>query len=374
MASQTPALGPVLVIGGCGFIGFHIVSRLLREPGCGPVSVMSRNPNQNRVEGVTYHQVDIRDEDGIRKLLAEIKPQVIFHAASPSATDPAITPEDHHNINVLGTKKLLACAVAAPSVKALVYTSTAAVAKGYEHFDVDETAPLWAANSKTIPYFKAKALADTLVREANSPLDSQGRGLLTATLRLPLVYGERDTQYIPSQLAALQAGQTKVQLGNGKNRIQPVYAGNVADAHILAAKGLLASVKEPKNPRVDGEAFLIHDGEPQPFWDFCRRTWRHAGDTTKPEQVKVIPGAIALGMASTVEWAFMIFTLGQKRPPLAMNRLFIQYTVYNTTYSIKKARTRLGYNPVSDHDGNLKRSIEWELENHGEKWKGLKAT
>ena len=367
------SLGPVIVTGGCGFIGFHLVSHLLSEPNIGPISVISRKPDQNRVNGVTYHAADINDENRLRELLAKIQPQVIFHAASPSASDPAITPEEHHTSIVLGTQKLLAIATSLPSVKAFIYTSTAAVARGYEHFDVDETAPLWDATSKTIPYFKAKAQADTLVREANTPMNAEGIGLMTCTLRLPLVYGERDTQYIPSQLNALRAGQTKIQLGKGQNKIQPVYAGNVADAHILAAKGLLASVKQPKTPRVDGEAFLIHDGEPQPFWDFTRRTWRHAGDTTKPEEIRVIPGWLALGLASTVEWAFSIFTFGQKRPPLAMNRLYIQYTVYNTTYSIDKARKALGYSPVSDHDGNLKRSIEWELENHKEKWEGIRA-
>ena len=71
------------------------------------------------------------------------------------------------------------------------------------------------------------------------------------------------------------------------------------------------------------------------------------------KEVTVIPGGIALGPASMVEYAFAVFTFGQKRPPLALNRLFIQYTIYNTAYSIEKARTRLGYKPG-------KRS-RWEL-------------
>ena len=371
--TESTRLESVLVFGGCRFIGYHIVKHLLLEPDCGTISVASRNPSANRLEKVNYFTCDISSKESVSKLLATVKPQIIIHASSPSASDPAITPAEHHNTIVLGTMNVLACATAAPSVKVLVYTSTAAVAKGYEHYNVDETAPLWEPNSKAIPYMKAKAQADIAVREANTPLGSQGNGLLTATLRLPLVYGERDTQYIPSQLNAVKAKQTKVQLGNGKNQIQPVYAGNVAIAHILAVKSLLQSVNGPKTLRVDGEAFLIHDGEPQYFWDFCRMTWRHAGDTTTTKELKVIPGGLALGLASTVEYAFAIFTLGQKRPPLAMNRLFIQYTVYNTTYSIEKARTRLGFNPISDHDGNLKRSIAWEIEHDPQRWEGLKA-
>lgn len=372
MASEAvpTSLGPVLVVGGCGFIGFHIVRHLLLEPDCGPISVLSRNPAINRLDGVSYHAGDINSPDAIPRLLSDIKPQVIFHVASPRANNAA---DEHFNTSVYGTKNLLACAVAAPSVRALVYTSSAAVARGYEHFSADETVPLWEQDSKTIPYFKAKALADVLVREANSPLDPQGRGLHTVTLRLSMVYGERDNQFIPGQLETVQAGQTKVQLGNGKNLVEPLYVGNAAAAHILAAKGLLASESNPTSQKVDGEAFFISDGDPQPFWDYSRRTWRHAGDTTKPEEVTVVPAWIALSMASGLEWAYLIFTLGRKRPPLKVSRLYVQYTIYNTTYNIDKAKERLGYKPVVDHDGNLKRSVKWELENHGENYPRLKV-
>jgi len=377
MASQppAPALGSVLVIGGCGFFGSHLVRHLLELPGCGPISVISRNPTLNCVDGIQYFAVDITSEEGVRKVFAETKPQVVIQAAASRATDPLVTPAEHHNTIVNGTRNVISCAMDMPTTKAFVYTSTCAVAAGYEHFNIDETAPVWGQDSKAIPYIKAKAAADVLVRESNIPLNTDGKGLLTCSLRLPMVYGERDTQYIPAQLNALKNGQTKIQLGNGKNKVQPAYAGNAAIAHILAAQGLLASVTSPRDHdnRIDGEAFHIHDGEPQPFWEFTRRTWQHAGDETKMKDITVIPGPIALGMASMIEALFMIFTLGQKRPPLPMSRLFIQVTVYNATYSMEKARKRLGYNPVDDHDTYLKRSIAWELKVHGEKWPGMKA-
>ncbi len=125
--------------------------------------------------------------------------------------------------------------------------------------------------------------------------------------------------------------------------------------------------------RVDGEAFNISDGDPQPFGDFCRHAWRYARDTTKPEDVTVIPGWIALGMASTIEWTFRLFTLGLVRPPIKMSRLYIQVTIYNSTFNIDKARKRLGYEPIVDHEGNMKRSIEWELKNRQRKPSGFGA-
>ena len=56
---------------------------------------MSRNPNQDRVEGVTYRQNDINNEDGIRKLLAEIQPQtgvILAHQLHISLHDNATLP------------------------------------------------------------------------------------------------------------------------------------------------------------------------------------------------------------------------------------------------------------------------------------------
>ena len=53
--ASSESFGPVLVIGGCGFVGFHIVQHLLEDPNSRPISVLSRNPNLNRCEGVSYH-------------------------------------------------------------------------------------------------------------------------------------------------------------------------------------------------------------------------------------------------------------------------------------------------------------------------------
>lgn len=352
------AVGSALVIGGCGFVGFHIVNALLKDPTCETVSVISRNPNTNRCENVFYYSGDITKSDEIRSLLAKIKPRVIIHAASPLANDPAVDPDDYHRISVQGTQNVLQCAKESPTVKAFIYTSTCAVAKGYQHFNLDESAPIWDHNSTVIPYTKAKALADTLVRQSNTQIDGNGKGLLTATLRLPWVYGERDNQTIPGMLKTAEEGQMKVQLGDNKNLAEPTYVGNAATAHVLTAKRLLESQHGSLKHRVDGEAFHITDGDPQPFWTFCRLIWRTAGVVTPSDQITTVPVWLALFMALAVDWAYHLFSFGRVRPPLNVSPLYIRYTVYNSTYDIKKARTRLGYDPVVEKVVHLERSIE----------------
>ena len=369
--SSQSGFGPVVVIGGCGFIGFHIVDALRKDPKWSPVSVISRNPNINHCQGLAYHEGDICNQEAIQSLLASIKPRVIFHTAAPPASDPRIKPAQHHQISVEGTKNVLACAKISPTVKALIYTSTCAVSTGYQHRNLDETASLWQPESRTIPYLKAEALGDSLVCKSNTSIDHSGKGLLTATIRVPFVYGERDIQTIPAMLKSAEQGQTKIQLGKNSGCVEPTYVGNVAKAHLLAAERLLESESGALDPGVAGEAFHITYGNPQPFWTFARMTWQTAGDKTTPDQVTVIPAWLALSLAHGIDWAFFLCTLGKVRPPLTMSPFYIQYTIYDATYDIRKARERFGYVPVVDVEGHLRSSVAWEFKNHPERYPTL---
>ena len=159
-----------------------------------------------------------------------------------------------------------------------------------------------------------------------------------------------------------EEGQTKIQLGDNKNLVELIYVGNFETAHLLTATKLLESESGPLNPRVDGIASHITDGDPQPFWTFARMIWRTAGDGTTPDQVTTVPGWLALLMARGLGWAFLLCTLGTIRPPLTTSPLYIQHTIFNSTYDISEARTRLGSKPVVDQEGHLKSCVAWEFE------------
>ncbi|KAF4626754.1 hypothetical protein G7Y89_g11400 [Cudoniella acicularis] len=333
---------------------------------------MSRNPTSNIHEGAEYYAGDITSKTCVSKLLEIIKPQVIFHAAAPLAHDTSITAKGYHQIIVEGTESVISCAKSAPSVKALVFTSSALVARGHKHLDIDESAPLWEQNTTDIPpYMKAKTLADIIVREANTKLDSQGNGLLTVALRPHGIYGTSDTILIPKIMEVVPQKWTKYQIGDNKTFHSPSFAGSIAVAHILAARKLLESDSIPAELRVDGEAFFINEG-PILFWDFCHVMWRVMGVDVQKKDVVVVPVWLILGIVYVVELLFGIFTLRQKRPPAEMTTFGIKTVVSNYTYNTEKARKRLGFVPVCDLEENLRKCIEWEFENHPEKWKGCK--
>ena len=186
---STDNIGPVLVVGGCGFVGFHIVRRLLESPGCDSIHVVSRNPITNCLPGVEYRAGDITNIADIRSVILQICPSVIIHAACPNAT--TATARSFHRVTVQGTQNLLQVAVEAPSVKAFIFTSSATMAAGPEHIDLDESTPLADSDPNSFPYVRTKAQADKMVLEANRPIfEKDGSGLLTACIRLPIVYGE----------------------------------------------------------------------------------------------------------------------------------------------------------------------------------------
>ena len=350
------SLGTVLVTGGCGYVGFHLVKALLDEPSCSSVHVFSRNPTVNLVERARYHAGSITSIEDVRNILDKVQPRVIFHAAAPVGSGNNVNYELFYEIIVQGTKHVLDCAQNAPSVKAFVYTSSAPVVQEPFSF-VTEDRPLLAPTSRKNHYFTTKAIADNSVLKANNPTE----GFRTACLRLTVIYGERDSQMIPQTLQILRDGRQRFQIGTNTSLYDGVSVENAVSAHLLAAKALLRGIKDPKAPKVDGEAFFITDDNPQLFWDFARKIWRAAGDETPPESIIVIPAWVMIGLAIVAEWFYWIFTFGQRTPKI-LRVYAMRWVTTERTFSVEKAKKRLGYKPVDNMDEIIRRGVKWSLE------------
>ncbi|MCJ1456783.1 hypothetical protein MMC28_007148 [Mycoblastus sanguinarius] len=225
--------------------------------------------------------------------------------------------------------------------------------KGLSHNFISD-AEMVKPTSRVDYYTKTKAIADQAVLEANGM-----GGLRTLCIRLAGVYGERDGQMIPGSLGVLQEGRQRYQVGDNKTLFDWVSATNTARSHLLAANALLRQ-PDDGNGKVDGEAFFITDGNPIPFWDLHHQIWSTAGDKTAPGEIMIIPAWFMLSLASVVEWLYWAITLGQKRPKV-LRRQCMAYTCNTRTYSIEKARERLGYKPIDDRDEQVQRGVEWAL-------------
>jgi sterol-4alpha-carboxylate 3-dehydrogenase (decarboxylating) len=132
MAIPDSEFGSVLVTGGCGFRGHHLVAAVLEtEPDCKVYAFdIDTSRSSRRHAAATYITGDIADLSAVDAAFADMKPppRVIFHTAYPPSMD--LNPRIHWRVNVEGTRNLLASADNVGSVRALVLTSTASV--GYD--------------------------------------------------------------------------------------------------------------------------------------------------------------------------------------------------------------------------------------------------
>lgn len=345
----------VLVVGGCGFLGHHIVSQLLKKNA--QVSVLDFNLDRNRFDAVDYHSANIAVKSDVERVLNKIRPQVIIHTASPTAM--ASNSALYYAVNVDGTRNLLECARDQKTVNAFVYTSSASVVHDTVSnlVNADESFPLLFLPIQKEVYGHTKALADDLVRDFNSPK----QGLLTVCLRPAGIFGEGDMNTLTKMIENAQAGKNKYQVGSGENLFDWTYVANAASAHLLASEALLTATSSDKSsgPQVAGEAFFITNGDPMPFWDFVRAIGEAAGHPVRKEDVWVIPQGLGLAMALIAEWIVWLLSFGKQTS--TMNRAGIRYSCLTRTYCIDKARTRLGYNPKVDMKEGIRRSADWWL-------------
>lgn len=217
----------ILVTGGAGFIGSHVVDRLL---GDGHAVTVVDNLSTGRPglvnSAAALEACDIRGAR-LDAVLARCRPEVVVHVAAQAAVARSvIDPALDASVNLLGTVLLLDAARRA-GVRRVVYTSTGGAAYGdTEVLPTPEDHPLRPAS----PYGVSKVAAD-LYLACWSGLT----GVPALTLRLANIYGPRQSPHGEAGVVAifcdrLLRGEPCVINGDGEQTRDFVYVGDVADA------------------------------------------------------------------------------------------------------------------------------------------------
>ena len=352
-------LGSVLVVGGCGFLGHHIVALLVESQPC-QISVLDLDTTRNRVARVSYYDGDITSRSAVKAILRQIKPRTIIHTASPNPVFeiPNFAERKilYEEVNITGTRNLVDCAGELGCVEAFVYTSSASVVHDSinDLVDAEETLPVLQTPQQTEIYSHTKGVAEQLVLASNWKYGA----MLTTAIRPTSMFGEGDAGWIPNLLDLYFTGRTNIQLGEDTAWVDLAYVGNVAYAHILAAEALYKMQRHtPDDKRVDGEAFFVTNDEPYHFWGFARAVWTAAGDQSDPKNVWVIPKNVGLIMATLAEWIFWLIFWGTKEPKLTRRK--VKHTCMNRTFCIDKAKSRLGYRVQVSMEEGIEKSVAW---------------
>ena len=222
----------VLVTGGAGFIGSHVVDRLIADGH--EVSVIDNLSTGRRAfvrPPATLHGCDLRSPR-LDDVFAGARPQAVVHvAAQASVTRSVIDPVLDASVNVLGTVALLA-ACQRHRVGRVIYTSTGGAA--YGDTDVLPTPEDHPMNA-TSPYGVTKVAAERYL-DCWSGLS----GVPALTLRLANIYGPRQNPLGEAGVIAifthrLLRGEGCLVNGDGTQTRDYVFVGDVAEA---VARGL----------------------------------------------------------------------------------------------------------------------------------------
>ena len=240
-----------LVTGGAGFIGSHIVDRLLKE-GHEVIVIDNESADSNEQfywnKLASNHKLDITDYENIKELFKGV--HTVFHLAAESRIQPAINNPLHAaRVNFLGTCTILQCA-REENCHSVVYSSTSA------SYGLKNKIPLQESMNRDClnPYSVTKCAGEDLCRMYFNLF-----GLKTVTLRYFNVYGPRQPlrgEYAPVIGLFLRQSQNNTPMtvvGDGEQKRDFTHIDDIVNANISAMK--------TQNPEAFGEIFNIGSGK-----------------------------------------------------------------------------------------------------------------
>ena len=307
----------ILVTGGAGFLGRHIVDKLL-EAGNNDITVLSRRKYPDLEEcGIRVISTDLNNKDRLIAACEGI--ETVFHVASKTGISGKF--QDYFQTNVTGTRNLLQAA-GLRGVKNFIYTSTPSVVYGSSEI-CNGTEDLPYPAHYLTAYAATKAEAELLVLSYN------GRaGLRTCALRPHLIFGPGDTSLIPRILLKAKSGRLRI-VGKGDNLISISYVENTADAHICALHRLSENAAN-----VCGKAFFINEDVPVNCWVFINKLLEACNI---PVIKKRIAGRLAYIIGFILEKTGSLFTPHWEPPLTRFLTLQLSTSHYFDNSQAKKA-------------------------------------
>jgi UDP-glucose 4-epimerase len=218
----------VVVTGGAGFVGSHVVDALV--VGGDEVFVvdnLATGKRENLNERAQLHVHDIREP--LEELFDELRPEAVFHLAAQADLRVAVErPHEDADINVLGTIRVLEAARLHRAQ--IVFSSTGGAIYGECDGPAPETAPLRPVS----PYGVSKLAGEEYLRAYN-----RLHGTTHVVLRIGNVYGPRQDPHgeagvVAIFLGALAEGVQARIFGDGSQTRDYVYVGDVARAMVSA--------------------------------------------------------------------------------------------------------------------------------------------
>jgi nucleoside-diphosphate-sugar epimerase len=311
---DAPSFEKVLVTGGNGFIGQHLV-RALVERGCRPLVLTRAAEPCDAVDSLKDHlrrvQLNLLEREAVRDFLLAERPNVIFHLAGTRRCDEGESAAVAcAEMNVYATVRLLDEARRAGVERVIIMGS--ADEYGNQPGPLHESLPLRPVSAYAISKAAATNLAQAMRAMDNCPV---------VVLRPFSVYGPRQ----PGHMFVAEAVGCAVEglpfrMTHGRQQRDLVYVDDVVRA-------LLASARAPG---IEGQVINIGSGRPVPLRDVAALIWR----------------------------------LSESRAPLLIGaRPAPAEETHDTWADISLARRLLDWEPQVELESGLRATIQWAREN-----------
>ena len=318
----------VLVTGGTGFTGSHLVKRLL-DRGHEVIALDYQKGifyDELKTRGAVIELGGVTNSDVVEKAVKGC--EVVYHLAA--AFRQLNVPDRYYwDVNVVGTRTLLDAA-ARYKVRKFVYCSTQGVHGDIKNPPGNEQSPIAPEDY----YQYTKYEGEKVVQEYLQ------KGLDAVTLRPTAIYGPGDPGRFLILFRLVRRGRF-LMFGDGKTFYHPVYIDNLVDAFELAAE------KEG----IRGETYIIADDH---YYMIEQLVHYVAGAMDMAVNVIHLPFRPLWLAAFACEMACKPLRI---TPPLFRRR--VDWFRQVRAFSIAKARKELGYQPTVGIKEGLARTAEW---------------
>jgi dihydroflavonol-4-reductase len=317
----------VLVTGGTGFIGSHLIETLLQK-GIQTRCLLRKSSDLKWIKGlpVEYAWGDCRDRASLKEAVKGV--DQVFHSAGVTK---AVRKETFFEINAYGTENLIrACLEHNPDLQKFIYVSSQAAAgpspNGNRKKETDNCQPV-------SPYGQSKRMGEELAL-------SLGQKLPLLILRPSAVYGprERDIYFF---FKLLSKG-IDLCASNPDQHISLCYVEDLVQAIVLAAESRVSR----------GEIFFVSDGQDYPIEQIEDAFAQALGIHTFR---LCVPKWMLLGFASFSEYLSQV----SQKPPLINRGKVEELAQRNWVCDITKAKTVLSYAPGTPLARGAQLTVDW---------------
>ncbi|XP_047456115.1 hydroxy-delta-5-steroid dehydrogenase, 3 beta- and steroid delta-isomerase 1 isoform X2 [Mugil cephalus] len=302
---------------------------------------------------LSVYEGEIRDGDFVRRACRGAS--IVFHMASIIDVNEAVEHSEIYGVNVKGTQLLLEACLQ-ENVVSFIYTSSIEVMGPNPRGEpiVNGTEDTVYDSTLKFTYSKTKREAEERSLQAHGEVLQNGGRLATCALRPMYIYGEGCRFLLGHMGDGIRNGDVLLRMSRPEALVNPVYVGNVAAAHLQAAR----SLKNPQKRNVIGGKFyfITDDTPPVSYSDFNHVVMSPLGFSIREK----LP--LPLSLLHVV--CFLLETLCLMLRPFVrivppLNRQLL--TMLNTPFSFssEKAQRDLGYVPRYSWEEAKRRTVEW---------------